>query len=143
MTISIVETAAAPLVATGFEYINSERCTTSPGALTKTGTSWSWSCVGFDTRTDVVSSGAGPRGISFKCPCTNNFVTVGLQQAGISGSPQASTPSSWDTSSTSDFKDLYDAIITSPSSACTSNACAGNMYLNGFDAAFSCRDGTL
>eukprot|EP00931_Biecheleriopsis_adriatica_P080333 TRINITY_DN5369_c0_g1_i2.p1 TRINITY_DN5369_c0_g1~~TRINITY_DN5369_c0_g1_i2.p1 ORF type:complete len:3196 (-),score=476.27 TRINITY_DN5369_c0_g1_i2:5-8317(-) len=132
---------APPLVTSGFEYINSAKCATGPGELTKTSSEGAWNCVGFDTRTGVLGSGSGARGISFKCPCTNNYVSVGLQQA-VSSDARPSQPSTWDTSSNSDFKELYDSIVTDPSS-CTGNACAGSMHLNGFDAGFSCRHGTL
>ena len=79
-----------------------------------------------------------------------NKVIVGLQQAGISGAPLASQPETWDTSSTADFKELFDQIGAasgaSPSTDCQqSDACGQAAHAFAIDAGFYCNgeDGNL
>jgi hypothetical protein len=126
---------------------------------------YQWVGLAFDTRTNVVPTGNGPRGISFKCGEVKNFVMVGLQSAGWNNAnPKASHPETWDTSTNGNFKQMYDALYPDPSvcsnqqGVCSQSTptqdifdagfyCAANAYLgihfsNGWTWKFVVKDGS-
>lgn len=116
------------LTATGFEYTSSN-CATSAEALGKTAGGNAWDCVAFDTRVPIMANGSThPRGFSFKIPCPDTSIHIGIQWAGTRA--VTGQPDTWDTSSTANFKRMYDDVIGS----CSTNSCGGFVDVNGFDA---------
>lgn len=123
----------------GFEHMT-HACKSTTGSLTKVVGIKNWMCLAFDTRV-AIGNGGGPKGISFRFPGgTPTEAMVGLQWAGPNA--DRDDPSTWDTSSTSNFKVLLDATLDKckdmdcSDGPCDNNICGKRAYANGCDACF-------